>query len=325
MSDIPVNPMEPNGPVSTSGEGVAERFVDHELVETKTSLARTRIICVVLVLFVVCYVGYLTAGFHANLEPNGAAEVATGLASQRLDDLEPKFTEYIHEQVPEMIRKAPDEVISRLPEYRKQLETRVDQTVRQQAEQGATQLNKQLDDFLTAHKDEVGQLLKNGQDPAKVEQLGEELDKSLTEFLTTTKVGDTTIQEKLDNTLVTLKQVSARTAKLAGNTGLTPSEKQARHAIAMLMRRINAAQAAEPNAIKPIDVEGIKNQANQAVEGIKSSVQSNMPTMPTTGGTAPASASSSATSAAPATAPVRTMAAPPAKPATAPVAKPSKS
>lgn len=281
MSDIPVNPMEPNEPLRpTSGEGVAERFVDHELIESRTSLARTRIICVVLAVFVVTYVGYLTAGFHANLKPEGAAEVATGLAAERVDDLEPKFTEYIHEQVPMMIRKAPDEVISRLPEYRKELEARVDKTVRDQAQQGATQLDKQLDDFLTAHKDEVGQLLLNGQDPAKAEQFGDELDKSLTDFLTTQKIGDTTVQEKLDNTLVTLKQVAARTAKLAANKDLNPSERQARHAVAMLMRRIEAAQAAEPDAIKPIDVEGIKDKATEAIQNARSAAQDSLPTTP---------------------------------------------
>ncbi len=270
--------------------------------------------------------GYLTAGFRASLEPNGAAEIATGLASQRVDDLEPKFTEYIHEQVPMMIRKAPDEVISRLPEYRKELEARVDKTVRGQAEQGATQLNKQLDDFLTTHKDEVGQLLINGQDPAKAEALGDELDKSLTDFMTTQKIGDTTIQEKLDSTLVTLKQVSARTAKLAGNKGLTSSEKQARHAVAMLMRRIEAAQTAEPDAIKSIDVDAIKDKANQAVEGIKSTVQSNMPSTPAEAGDAatPAAPSKTGTSGAP-----TKTAAPTAKPMSAApkstaVAKPTK-
>ena len=273
MSDIPVNPMEPNGPLPpTTGEGVAERFVDHELIESRTSLARTRIVCAVVAVFTIGYVGYLTAGFRASLEPNGAAEIATGLAAQRVDDLEPKFTEYIHEQVPLMIRKAPDEVIARLPEYRKELETRVDKTVRDQAQQGATQLDKQLDEFLTTHKEEVGQLLLNGQDPAKVEQFGNELDKSFTDFMTTQKIGDTTIQEKLDSTLVALKQVSTRTAKLAGNKDLNPSERQARHAVAMLMRRIDAAQAAEPNAIRPIDVEGLKEKANDAVEQVKSTV-----------------------------------------------------
>ena len=303
MSDIPVNPLEPNGSLPpTGGEGVAERFVDHELIESRTSLARTRIVSIAMCVFVIAYMSYLTAGFRASLEPNGAAEIATGLASQRVDDLEPQFADYIHEQVPMMIRKAPDELIARLPEYRKELEGRVDKTVRTQAQQGATQLDKQLDDFLTAHKDEVGQLLLNGQDPAKTEQFGNELDKNLTDFMTTQKIGDTTIQQKLDETLITLRQVAARTTKLAGNKDLTPSERQARHAVAMLMRRIEAAQAANP--LPTLDVNAIKDKVNGAADQIRANVQSNLPVTPATGGKTPA-ATSSTTASAKATAPAK--------------------
>ena len=294
MSDIPVNPIGPVDPIPTGGEGIAERYVEKELVESRASLRRTQIIGVVLSLFVIGYMGYLTSGFRANLEPKGAATVATGIASQRLDDLEPQFASYIHEQVPEMIRKAPDELISRLPEYRKTVEERVDTALRQQAEQGATQLNKQLDDFLTAHKDEVGELLKNGQDPAYLEKFGGELEQSFQSFLNDQKIGDETIQQKLTSTLTALKQVSSRTAKLAANKGLTPSEKNARKAVAMLMRRIDAAKTAEPDAIKPIDPDALKNGANQAMDNLKGAVdqakahvEANMPEGVTSSATSP--------------------------------------
>lgn len=281
MSDIPVNPIEPT-PVG--GGAVAERYIEKELVESRASLKRTMVVSIVLSVFVVGYMGYLTSGFRASLEPKGAAQIATGIASQRLDDLEPQFASYIHEQVPEMIRKAPDEVIARLPEYREQIEERVQTALQQQAEQGATQLNKQLDEFLTAHKDEVGQLLKNADDPATMEKFGGELEKSFEAFLNETKVGDETIQQKLDETLKALKQVSNRTAKLATNKGLTPAEKNARKAVAMLMRRIDAQKTAEPDVIKPIDPDALKKGANQALENIQGAVdtakehaQANMP------------------------------------------------
>ena len=289
MSDIPVDPL---GATPSGGEGIAERYVEKELVESRASLRRTQVVGVVLSLFVIGYMGYLTSGFRANLEPKGAAQVATGIAAQRLDDMEPQFASYIHEQVPAMIRKAPDELISRLPEYRKTIEERVDTVLRQQAEQGSTQLNKQLDDFLTAHKDEVGSLLKNGQDPAYLEKFGGELEQSFQSFLNEQKIGDETIQQKLTSTLTALKQVSTRTARLASNKGLNPSEKNARKAVAMLMRRIDAAKTAEPDAIKPIDTEALKNGANQALDNLKGAVdqakehvQANMPEGMKTSGT----------------------------------------
>ena len=138
MSDIPVNPNDPIvEPLGPTGEGVAERFVEHELTESRASLQRTQIIGGLLALFTVGYMAYLTSNFRASMEPKAAASIATGLATQRLDDLEPQFSEYIHDEVPKMIRKAPDEVIARMPEYRKELETRVEKTLREQSQKGA--------------------------------------------------------------------------------------------------------------------------------------------------------------------------------------------
>lgn len=297
MSEIPVNPGAPGEPVIVHDEGQAERYLDKELVESRASLKRTQIIGILLSVFTIAYVGYLTSGFHESLQPKGAAQIATGLASQRLDDFEPQFTDYIHTEVPKMIRSAPDELIKRMPEYRENLENRVVAEIQSQSEKGSAQLSKDLDEFLTAHKDQVGAMIKNGQDPAAVDAMGADMEKEFRTFLDEQKIGDTTISEKLDETLKTLKQVSDRTSKLEKNVGLTDSEKAARHAIGMLMHRIKNAQAAEPDAIKPIDVEGIKNAANQATQSLRdhmgdatSSTPETSPTTaaPATGGTAPA-------------------------------------
>ncbi len=271
MSDVPVTP------TTTSGEGLAERFVDRELIESRASLRRTQIVGGLLAVFVVAYMSYLTAGFRASLEPNGAAQIATGLASQRLDDMEPQFADYIHTEVPKMIQGAPDEVIKQLPEYRKELEKRVDTTIRTQAQQGATQLDKQLDDFLTAHKEQVGNLLKNGQDPANLDGVANDLETSFKSYLHDTKIGSETLEQKLDETLKALKQVSERTAKLAAKKGLTADEQKARHAVAMLMHQIGAAQKAEPDAIKPIDVNSIKEQVSSAAADLTDKVKSAVP------------------------------------------------
>ena len=285
MSDIPVNPNDPIvEPLGPSGEGVAERYVEHELTESRASLQRTQIIGGLLALFTIGYMAYLTSNFRASMEPKAAATIATGLATQRLDDLEPQFSEYIHDEVPKMIRKAPDEVIARMPDYRKELETRVETTLREQSQKGASQLDKQLDTFLAEHKEEVGQLLKDGQDPAAMEKFGTELETQFQSFLTDTKIGNETLQQKMDSALSTLKQVSDRTTKLAANKGLTPSEKNARKAVAMLMRRIDVAKAAEPNAIGTIDANGIQQsaqnlqkQAQQALEQARAKVKANTP------------------------------------------------
>lgn len=232
MSDVLVN-TDPKG-----GEEVAQKYIEKELAESRKSLTRTRIVGGVFMIFTIGYMSYLTSGFRNSLEPVGAAQIATGLASQRLDDLEPKFADYLHEQVPQMIRKAPDEIISHMPEYRKHLEDRVESDFRAQAMRGSDELSKNLDSFLSLHKDEVAILIKDGQDPTATEQMGLQLEDQFKTFLHQTRVGDTTIEDKLGETLSALKDIQGRTAHLAKNKGLAPSEVSVRHAIAMLMRRI---------------------------------------------------------------------------------------
>lgn len=264
MSDIPVTPT----PEVVSGEGIAERYVERELEASRAALVRTQIIGGALALFVLGYMGYLTTGFRNSLEPAGAAEIATGLASQRLDDVEPRFAEYIHEQVPMMIRKAPDEIIARMPEYRKSLEDRVEADLRAQAKAGADQLSQDLDTFLTAHKDEVAALIKDGQDPQATEAMGDQLEAQFRDFLHEVKIGGTSIDEKLAATLSTLRQVRARTERLAANKNLTPAEKSARKAIAALMHRIETAQA-NSGPLPTINHAAVK----EAVENVSASVR----------------------------------------------------
>ena len=117
-----------------------------------------------------------------------------------------------------------------------------------------------------------------------MEKLGSELETQFQSFLTDTKIGNETLQQKMDSALSTLKQVSDRTTKLAMNKGLTPSEKNARKAVAMLMRRIDVAKAAEPNAIKTIDAKEIQQsaqklqqQAQQALDQAQQKINANVP------------------------------------------------
>jgi hypothetical protein len=269
MSDVPVDPVPTTEPIAE--EAVAERFIEKELVESRASLSRTRIIASVLTVGVVAYMVYLTSGFHQSLEPVGAAEIATGLAAQRLDDLDPQFANYIHEQVPVLIRKAPDEVIARLPEYRKGLEDKVEADLRSQAQEGAQQLSKNLDAFLEAHKEQVSELIKNGQDLKATEDMGAALEDQFRTFLREQKIGGTSIDEKLATTLSTLKQVQARTARLAANKGLTPEEQSARHAIAMLMHRIDAAKS-ESGPMPTIDHAAVGKAIGDVAEKVQANV-----------------------------------------------------
>ncbi|RYD19453.1 MAG: hypothetical protein EOP88_18920 [Verrucomicrobiaceae bacterium] len=159
--NIPVNEAP-----TTTGEGVAERYVDSELKKAKGSLLRTQIGSVLAVLILGGYTMYLTNRFKASLEPHEAATIAQGLVAQKLDDGSVQFADYVKKEVPNYIRQAPDYAKKQLPEYRQQIETRVNTEIENYAKQTADQLGAELDKFLDQNKEAVGELLKNGQDPA---------------------------------------------------------------------------------------------------------------------------------------------------------------
>lgn len=238
----------------------AEQYIEASLTKNREILQKTRIIASATAIVLSSYLWYLTANFHANLVPEGAATVATGLAAERLDELEPTFASFIHEQVPQAIRRAPDEVIARMPEFRERLEERVESDLRAHSEEGAKRLSANLDQFFTEHKDEIGEFLKEGQKPESGEKLANALETSFMAFLNEQEINGSTISEKLDNTLSTLEQVETRTAHLARNRHLTASEKKARHAVAMLMQRIDAGKD-----------DGSIAEAGETVKGIATS------------------------------------------------------
>ncbi len=234
--------MENEPIIEPTSASVAESYIDTALAAGRENLKKTRIIAASVTVCLVGYLSFVTATFHANLEPEGAATVATGLASERFDELEPTLATFIHEQVPQAIRRAPDEIIARMPEMRENLEKRVEEDLRAHSADSSKRLSAALDKFIEEHKDEITTFAKNAQDPDNAEKLGDALEKDFTEFLHNEDVGGSTIAEKLDNTLEALEQVDTRTARLAMNKKLSPSEHKARHAVALLMHRINSAQ-----------------------------------------------------------------------------------
>lgn len=242
------NPGEPV--VVTSGEPVAENYVHTQLAKERKSLQTTRIATVVVVAAVGLYVGYLTQTFRANLEPRTAATITKGIVTERLNDVEPQVSSYIHDELPKFIRQAPDYAIAQLPKYRESIEDRVETDLRSYAKENSDKLTKELNTFLEAHKDQVEGMIQAGQDPKGANEMGDQIEEQFRTFLTEQPVAGDTLQARLDNTLDALNRVQTRTAYLAANKGLTPAEKKTRHAIALLMRKINAA----PNDVPKIDL-----------------------------------------------------------------------
>ena len=258
------SPMEPT---PLGGEGIAEAFVERELAKTKTRLMWTRVLVPVGVIATGVYLGLITNGFRENLQPKSAAVITTSLVNQRMDDAEPQFASFVLEKVPETIRRAPDYALQRLPEVRASLEQRVEDELRSHAKSTSDQLSKELTDFLNLHKTEVEAMLTEPNKAGTADAMGAALEEQFRTYLAEQPVGGETIQSRLDKTLKAMDDIEVHTSRLALNQGLTPAEQKSRHAIALLMRKIDRTQLESPAPV--IDSAAVKAAVDKVGEAIQ--------------------------------------------------------
>lgn len=233
----PVEPVEQvrgNSELAPSGEGVAENYITRELAQARKAMRNTAIIGSLFTLGVLAYMGYLTARFRDELSPQRAAQTATGVISEKVEEQADQLSEQIKTQVPQLIAQAPDYAKKQIPIYRERLETQIASDLQTHCDDAAKQMDGQLDDFLTQNKTQIASLLKDGQNPQAVKQLGAALQQEFFVSLKKTKINGESAQSKLDQTLTSLREINTRMTRLAANQNLTPQEKKTRRAIAIL-------------------------------------------------------------------------------------------
>lgn len=224
-------------PLAMSGQGaVAENYVHSQLQKARKSLRLTQIFSILTVLGTLAYLGYITGTVRQSLQPAAAAEIADGLIAERVNEQAQTLAQQTREKVPGLIAGLPDYAIKELPGYRTSLESQIETDMRSHFASASKLMEGHVDEWVTANKTEIGSLLKTGQDPAALKQLGGALETEFFKFLKEVPLdkGGETGQQKLDQTLFSLAQVEKRIAHLAANKNLTPAEKKMRRAIAIM-------------------------------------------------------------------------------------------
>jgi len=240
----PVHPL----PV-TSGEGVAERHLIREVEQARRDLRLAQIGGALLTLFVLGYLGWITGTLTRSLEPRTAAQIAQGVIAERVEMHASHLSGQLKERVPAMIAGLPDYALKEMPRYREQLEDQAEGQMQKYFTQAATQMDGHMDAFLTSHKDQIKAVLAGGQDPATVHQLGAALQKEFLEYVNAASINGESLGAKLDQSLSTLGKVRARMDRLAANQGLTPQEKKARRAIALLSQSIEEKRGQQQDGV----------------------------------------------------------------------------
>lgn len=228
-----------NGAPTPPADSISEQYILDELAKSKISLNRTRLFSIVSLVAAVVYMSVITVNLGQFLRPAQAAELARGLIAQKVEDQGPDIAAQFKQQVPVLIAQAPDYAMQQMPVYRQNLEDQFDKDLTTNLAAGSDQLDKNMDDYMHTHKDEVKSVLASGADPAAVKSLGDGVTQEFLSSLKTTQVNGESIQSKFDSSLEALTAVQKKMDRLANARDLTPQEKKTRHAIAIMTKTIN--------------------------------------------------------------------------------------
>ena len=224
---------------ATDGGDIAESYIRQELREARKSLRISQIVSIAVLLLTLGYMGYMTSQVRRYTQPEVAAEVANGIIAERVDLYADQAATTFKQQIPQFISQLPDQAIAAAPQLRQNLVYQVETQLENYSQKYSQQLGENIDEFLDKNKDQVGAILKDGQNQKTVAELGPELELQLAQFLEEKPAdGGDSAQQQIDKSLNVLLQMKQRTDKLATGQNLTPDEQKARLAIAIIGKTI---------------------------------------------------------------------------------------
>lgn len=234
------DPITPVVGVAPATGADAEMFVSGELREARRNLQITRVASALLSVGMVAYLGIVTHQFQDALEPTHAAEIAHGIIAQRVEEQSPQIAEQVKQRIPQMIEQLPDYALQQIPQFRQRLSDQITGDLTGYATSTSQQLGTHLDDFLSAHKEEVAQMIEDSQNPEITERVGNDLEHEFMLYLKETPAGGgESYQTKLDQSLSQLQEVRAKMHRLADGKGLTDNELKTRRVIAFLSSNVD--------------------------------------------------------------------------------------
>lgn len=223
---------------SAEGADLSQQFLAQELESTKKALQNTQVWGTMVVFGVMCFLFSIANGFATNFEPKEAAKIAKGLVVQRLDEAQPQISSYLGKEIPAWIESVPEYAKDQLPIVREDLEATLEDEFEKLAGETSEQLDVVLDQFLIENQDQFKTIILAGQDKETTDEVARELRSMFIAYLTTSENGEESIQDKLDKSLVALRDVERKTSRLANAKDLDATEKKTRRAIACLFQTV---------------------------------------------------------------------------------------
>ncbi|MBM3876242.1 MAG: hypothetical protein FJ386_05925 [Verrucomicrobia bacterium] len=218
----------------TTGQSAAEQFIADQLAKARASLRRTQIAGLIASLIVLGYMSFVTSRILEWLDPKTAADYVTLFVNNEVQEKATDLAGELKQKIPELVRQIPTLVMDQIPLIREELESKVEQDLRQFCATTSVQMGKHLDLYLENNAAKIRAVLNATQDRESIKQLGPDIEQTIMDYLAEKTEDGESIKDKIDKTLEALHRVEAHTDRLAKAKGLTPQETKTRRIIAIL-------------------------------------------------------------------------------------------
>jgi hypothetical protein len=233
-------------PAPAGGNDVAVEYVQQQLHHARVAFKRTQLVGIILIALITASISYLTTKWRAELNPKAAAKTAVDQLSARVIEHADELSDQLKQKAPQYIAGLPDMVLRELPARREELEKHLTTEIHDYCRRASKTMDKHLDQFFLDHKADIVEALKAADNKDALRALGTDLQDQIVGFLSEKPEQGESIKEKIDQALELLRRVEKTMDKLASGTDLTPQEKKARRAIAILTHHVDRQFEKEP-------------------------------------------------------------------------------
>jgi hypothetical protein len=237
---------KPNPAPQDAAGQVATQFVQDELAKSRTSLKRAKLTAIILLAVVGGYMGFITYFFTDFLKPKNVASLAVDTVSAQVSLYSTEISDRIREEVPKLVADLPDMLIKGMPDYREQLEAKVEEILIENLSEHSEDFGKHLDDFLGIHQAEIKELLDATGDKEKTKILMTALEQDILEYLDAETEDGETIKQKLDISLAAIQNIEKQLNRLANGKDLNAQELKTRRAVAFISKKLQGEHRPTP-------------------------------------------------------------------------------
>lgn len=216
-----------------------EQFIEQELTTLRKNLQFTQVGGSAAMFAIMCFLFSIANGFATNLEPSTAAKITKGLVVQRLEEAQPQISSYLKTEIPGFIKQVPGLAKEQLPIVRENVENTLESEIEKLATDTSDQLDQALSTFLIEKQDDFKTIILAGQDKETTDEVAAAMRNMFIAYLSESHNGEESIQEKLDKSLISLKEIENKTHRLAYGKSLDGVELKTRRAIACLFGTVS--------------------------------------------------------------------------------------